>query len=83
MGPPLTGKSSEDGKLGPGVIDLTRPEDAEGEWLSLQLFPSALGVPGAVSALWHLPGLSWENQLGFLDKAEQMLVFIICYNQRL
>ncbi|CAK6449228.1 unnamed protein product [Pipistrellus nathusii] len=30
LGPPLTGKSSEDGKLGPGVIDLTRPEDAEG-----------------------------------------------------
>ncbi|EDL17087.1 mCG141507, isoform CRA_b, partial [Mus musculus] len=33
LGPQLTGKSSEDGKLGPGVIDLTRPEDAEGEWL--------------------------------------------------
>ncbi|XP_053305722.1 transcription factor SOX-6 isoform X2 [Spea bombifrons] len=30
MGPQLTGKPSEDGKLGPGVIDLTRPEDAEG-----------------------------------------------------
>ncbi|XP_054294775.1 transcription factor SOX-6 isoform X11 [Pongo pygmaeus] len=30
MGPQLTGKSNEDGKLGPGVIDLTRPEDAEG-----------------------------------------------------
>ncbi|KAM8816850.1 transcription factor SOX-6 isoform 4-T4 [Rhynchonycteris naso] len=30
LGPPLTGKSSEDGKLGPGVIDLTRPEEAEG-----------------------------------------------------
>ncbi|XP_045433943.1 transcription factor SOX-6 isoform X5 [Pipistrellus kuhlii] len=30
LGPPLTGKPSEDGKLGPGVIDLTRPEDAEG-----------------------------------------------------
>ncbi|XP_008593207.1 PREDICTED: transcription factor SOX-6, partial [Galeopterus variegatus] len=30
LGPQLTGKSSEDGKLGPGVIDLTRPEDAEG-----------------------------------------------------
>ncbi|XP_008048008.2 transcription factor SOX-6, partial [Carlito syrichta] len=29
LGPQLTGKSSEDGKLGPGVIDLTRPEDAE------------------------------------------------------
>ncbi|XP_073406851.1 transcription factor SOX-6 isoform X3 [Dendrobates tinctorius] len=26
----LSGKTSEDGKLGPGVIDLTRPEDAEG-----------------------------------------------------
>uniref|UniRef100_A0A8C5QGU8 SRY-box transcription factor 6 n=1 Tax=Leptobrachium leishanense TaxID=445787 RepID=A0A8C5QGU8_9ANUR len=31
MGPQLTGKAAEDGKLGPGVIDLTRPEDAEGE----------------------------------------------------
>ncbi|MXQ81448.1 hypothetical protein E5288_WYG005749 [Bos mutus] len=31
LGPQLTGKSSEDGKLGPGVIDLTRPEDAEGD----------------------------------------------------
>ncbi|XP_031789767.1 transcription factor SOX-6 isoform X15 [Piliocolobus tephrosceles] len=30
LGPQLTGKSNEDGKLGPGVIDLTRPEDAEG-----------------------------------------------------
>ncbi|XP_006865847.1 PREDICTED: transcription factor SOX-6 isoform X2 [Chrysochloris asiatica] len=30
LGPQLTGKSSEDGKLGPGVIDLTRPEDADG-----------------------------------------------------
>uniref|UniRef100_A0A8C5QG47 SRY-box transcription factor 6 n=1 Tax=Leptobrachium leishanense TaxID=445787 RepID=A0A8C5QG47_9ANUR len=30
MGPQLTGKAAEDGKLGPGVIDLTRPEDAEG-----------------------------------------------------
>ncbi|XP_063802541.1 transcription factor SOX-6 isoform X10 [Pseudophryne corroboree] len=30
MGPQLTGKPNEDGKLGPGVIDLTRPEDAEG-----------------------------------------------------
>ncbi|XP_075784155.1 transcription factor SOX-6 isoform X5 [Pelodiscus sinensis] len=30
LGPQLTGKPSEDGKLGPGVIDLTRPEDAEG-----------------------------------------------------
>ncbi|XP_028740393.1 transcription factor SOX-6 isoform X4 [Peromyscus leucopus] len=30
LGPQLTGKSGEDGKLGPGVIDLTRPEDAEG-----------------------------------------------------
>ncbi|KAM5224404.1 transcription factor SOX-6 isoform 12-T17 [Hipposideros larvatus] len=30
LGPQLTGKASEDGKLGPGVIDLTRPEDAEG-----------------------------------------------------
>nr|XP_045050110.1 transcription factor SOX-6 isoform X14 [Desmodus rotundus] len=30
LGPQLTGKSSEEGKLGPGVIDLTRPEDAEG-----------------------------------------------------
>ncbi|XP_059831738.1 transcription factor SOX-6 isoform X8 [Hypanus sabinus] len=27
---PLTGKSGEDMKAGPGVIDLTRPEDAEG-----------------------------------------------------
>lgn len=81
MGPPLTGKSSEDGKLGPGVIDLTRPEDAEGEWLSLQLFPAALGVPGGVSALQNLPGLPWEYQLGFLDKAEQKLVFIVCYNR--
>uniref|UniRef100_A0A4W3JP70 SRY-box transcription factor 6 n=1 Tax=Callorhinchus milii TaxID=7868 RepID=A0A4W3JP70_CALMI len=26
----LTGKTGEDGKMGPGVIDLTRPEDAEG-----------------------------------------------------
>ncbi|XP_075694329.1 transcription factor SOX-6 isoform X3 [Rhinoderma darwinii] len=26
----LSGKPSEDGKMGPGVIDLTRPEDAEG-----------------------------------------------------
>lgn len=36
LGPQLTGKPNEDGKLGPGVIDLTRPEDAEGElqfWL--------------------------------------------------
>lgn len=31
LGPQLTGKPNEDGKLGPGVIDLTRPEDAEGE----------------------------------------------------
>ncbi|XP_077177762.1 transcription factor SOX-6 isoform X3 [Paroedura picta] len=30
LGPPLSGKPNEDGKLGPGVIDLTRPEDAEG-----------------------------------------------------
>ncbi|XP_055971894.1 transcription factor SOX-6 isoform X3 [Sorex fumeus] len=30
LGSQLTGKSGEDGKLGPGVIDLTRPEDAEG-----------------------------------------------------
>nr|XP_034975957.1 transcription factor SOX-6 isoform X10 [Zootoca vivipara] len=30
LGPQLSGKPSEDGKLGPGVIDLTRPEDAEG-----------------------------------------------------
>ncbi|XP_040985295.1 transcription factor SOX-6 isoform X8 [Aquila chrysaetos chrysaetos] len=30
LGPQLTGKPNEDGKLGPGVIDLTRPEDAEG-----------------------------------------------------
>ncbi|XP_060222972.1 transcription factor SOX-6 isoform X2 [Meriones unguiculatus] len=30
LGPQLTGKSNDDGKLGPGVIDLTRPEDAEG-----------------------------------------------------
>uniref|UniRef100_A0A8P0NWY4 SRY-box transcription factor 6 n=1 Tax=Canis lupus familiaris TaxID=9615 RepID=A0A8P0NWY4_CANLF len=36
LGPQLTGKSSEDGKLGPGVIDLTRPEDAEGSrWKSM------------------------------------------------
>lgn len=33
LGPQLTGKPNEDGKLGPGVIDLTRPEDAEGEFL--------------------------------------------------
>ncbi|NXJ89783.1 SOX6 factor, partial [Corythaixoides concolor] len=31
LGPQLTGKPNEDGKLGPGVIDLTRPEDAEGD----------------------------------------------------
>ncbi|XP_066496435.1 transcription factor SOX-6 isoform X2 [Tiliqua scincoides] len=30
LGAQLSGKPSEDGKLGPGVIDLTRPEDAEG-----------------------------------------------------
>lgn len=30
MGPQLMGKPNEDGKLGPGVIDLTRPEDADG-----------------------------------------------------
>ncbi|KAM3919630.1 transcription factor SOX-6 isoform 4-T10 [Leptodactylus fuscus] len=30
IGAQLSGKPSEDGKLGPGVIDLTRPEDAEG-----------------------------------------------------
>ncbi|XP_061466266.1 transcription factor SOX-6 isoform X5 [Rhineura floridana] len=30
LGPPLSGKPGEDGKIGPGVIDLTRPEDAEG-----------------------------------------------------
>nr|XP_021381278.1 transcription factor SOX-6 isoform X4 [Lonchura striata domestica] len=30
LGPQLTGKPNEDGKIGPGVIDLTRPEDAEG-----------------------------------------------------
>uniref|UniRef100_A0A8C2T1B2 SRY-box transcription factor 6 n=1 Tax=Coturnix japonica TaxID=93934 RepID=A0A8C2T1B2_COTJA len=30
LGSQLTGKPNEDGKLGPGVIDLTRPEDAEG-----------------------------------------------------
>uniref|UniRef100_A0A672UK42 SRY-box transcription factor 6 n=1 Tax=Strigops habroptila TaxID=2489341 RepID=A0A672UK42_STRHB len=30
IGPQITGKPNEDGKLGPGVIDLTRPEDAEG-----------------------------------------------------
>ncbi|XP_043938711.1 transcription factor SOX-6 isoform X2 [Protopterus annectens] len=28
--PQLTGKAGEDGKVGPGVIDLTRPEDADG-----------------------------------------------------
>lgn len=39
LGPQLTGKSSEDGKLGPGVIDLTRPEDAEGEWVA---FPEVM-----------------------------------------
>lgn len=33
LGPHLSGKPCEDGKLGPGVIDLTRPEDAEGELL--------------------------------------------------
>ncbi|NXF28592.1 SOX6 factor, partial [Nyctibius bracteatus] len=31
LGSQLTGKPNEDGKLGPGVIDLTRPEDAEGD----------------------------------------------------
>ncbi|XP_073460059.1 transcription factor SOX-6 isoform X2 [Aquarana catesbeiana] len=30
MGPQLMGKPNEDGKMGPGVIDLTRPEDADG-----------------------------------------------------
>ncbi|XP_044126956.1 transcription factor SOX-6 isoform X4 [Bufo gargarizans] len=30
IGAQLSGKPGEDGKLGPGVIDLTRPEDAEG-----------------------------------------------------
>ncbi|XP_069821106.1 transcription factor SOX-6 isoform X6 [Dendropsophus ebraccatus] len=30
IGAQLSGKPNEDGKLGPGVIDLTRPEDAEG-----------------------------------------------------
>ncbi|CAH2325455.1 transcription factor Sox-6 isoform X1 [Pelobates cultripes] len=30
MSSQLTGKPNEDGKMGPGVIDLTRPEDAEG-----------------------------------------------------
>ncbi|XP_075423864.1 transcription factor SOX-6 isoform X11 [Ascaphus truei] len=30
MGSQLTGKPNEERKLGPGVIDLTRPEDAEG-----------------------------------------------------
>ncbi|XP_060033094.1 transcription factor SOX-6 isoform X7 [Erinaceus europaeus] len=30
LGPQIPGKPSDDGKLGPGVIDLTRPEDAEG-----------------------------------------------------
>ncbi|KAJ7403322.1 SRY-box 6 [Pitangus sulphuratus] len=30
LGQQLTGKPNEDGKIGPGVIDLTRPEDAEG-----------------------------------------------------
>ncbi|XP_029438650.1 transcription factor SOX-6 isoform X2 [Rhinatrema bivittatum] len=30
LGPQLTGKSHEDVKMGPGVIDLTRPEDADG-----------------------------------------------------
>nr|XP_042136009.1 transcription factor SOX-6 [Peromyscus maniculatus bairdii] len=34
LGPQLTGKSGEDGKLGPGVIDLTRPEDI-GEYKQL------------------------------------------------
>ncbi|OCT83568.1 hypothetical protein XELAEV_18021710mg [Xenopus laevis] len=30
LGPQLSGKPNEEGKLGPGVIDLTRPEDVEG-----------------------------------------------------
>ncbi|XP_040184606.1 transcription factor SOX-6 [Rana temporaria] len=30
MGPQMMGKQNEDGKMGPGVIDLTRPEDADG-----------------------------------------------------
>ncbi|XP_069479850.1 transcription factor SOX-6 isoform X3 [Ambystoma mexicanum] len=30
MGPQLTGKPGEERKLGPGVIDLTRPEDLDG-----------------------------------------------------
>ncbi|KAM9301829.1 transcription factor SOX-6 [Gastrophryne carolinensis] len=30
IGPQLMGKPNEDGKMGPGVIDLTRPEDADG-----------------------------------------------------
>ncbi|XP_018426378.1 PREDICTED: transcription factor SOX-6 [Nanorana parkeri] len=30
MGPQLMGKPNEEGKMGPGVIDLTRPEDADG-----------------------------------------------------
>ncbi|XP_041447066.1 SRY-box 6 S homeolog isoform X2 [Xenopus laevis] len=30
LGPHLTGKPNKEGKLGPGVIDLTRPEDIEG-----------------------------------------------------
>ncbi|XP_005990580.1 transcription factor SOX-6 isoform X3 [Latimeria chalumnae] len=30
LGPQLTGKPGEDVKLGPGVIDLTRPEDIDG-----------------------------------------------------
>ncbi|XP_050810501.1 transcription factor SOX-6 isoform X10 [Gopherus flavomarginatus] len=42
LGPQLTGKPSEDGKLGPGVIDLTRPEDAED--VRSQMLPSAYAV---------------------------------------
>lgn len=60
MGPQLTGKSSEDGKLGPGVIDLTRPEDAEGEWLfcSAALCVSR-GVPEAdVGSSWSVLGVT-------------------------
>jgi hypothetical protein len=61
----LTGKSSEDGKLGPGVIDLTRPEDAEGEWFFHALFCSSVcfkGMPVNPDAgfLWLFLGVfSW------------------------
>lgn len=81
MGSQLTGKSSEDGKLGPGVIDLTRPEDAEGEWpfrSSLLLLWAFLKVLSALDV--GSLRLSSESQLDFLRKAEEMLVFLTCYS---